>query len=68
MINKQRRAVIIEDEVFFGNVIFETKKHEVVKLNDDTIASMNKEDVKEVIPEFNDIEEKSYGSYVILDK
>lgn len=63
-----KRAIIVNEEVFFGEVCFETETQEVVKLNEDTDASMNKIEVKSIIPDFKDEKEKSYGSYVIITK
>lgn len=63
-----KRAIIVNEEVFFGEVCFETETQEVVKLNEDTDASMNKIEIKSIIPDFVDDKEKSYGSYVITEK
>ena len=63
-----KRAIIVNEEVFFGEVCFETETQEVVKLNEDTDASMNKIEIKSIIPGFVDDKEKSYGSYVITVK
>ena len=63
-----KRAIIVNEQVFFGEVCFETEIEEVIRLNEDTDASMNKIEVKNIIPDFKDEKEKSYGSYVIITK